>query len=145
MYKRQLQTLEATHDFTEALALFDRLVAADAVTPRDYGYAIGSLVGIGRSDSARALLARVERMPRTPGYLTSVANGAAALGSWDRAFAAGTEAFAAAGTLFDIVPAVWRPVAADPRLRAMCARTRADCDAWLRAIAAAPPLTGPTR
>jgi hypothetical protein len=88
------------------------------------------------------VLRELERSARTTKKLESVAIGAAALGQWERAFAAANEAASASGTM-DFVrfsTGVWRPVAADPRFRALCGRTRMDCERVIRMVATATPL-----
>jgi serine/threonine-protein kinase len=134
--------LANTHDYEESLGLVRRTLAAGVMFPSRDGTIIVDLVALGKRDSAAVVLRELERSARTTKKLESVAIGAAALGQWERAFAAANEAASASGTM-DFVrfsTGVWRPVAADPRFRALCGRTRMDCERVIRMVATATPL-----
>jgi serine/threonine-protein kinase len=134
--------LANTHDYEESLGLVRRAVNAEVTFPAGGGLMIVDLVAVGKRDSAALALRELERSAHTTKRLQSLAIGAAALGQWDRAFAAANEAASASGTIdFVRAPiAVWRPVAHDPRFRSLCGRTRMNCDKVIRMVANAMPL-----
>jgi tetratricopeptide (TPR) repeat protein len=131
-----------TRDWAESLDLMQRAADSGAQDPSNQGQRVVALVGLRQRDSALKMLRTIEAARRTPKSLEAVAVAAAALGDYDRAFAALDAAAQASGSIdFVLSPAsAWKPVANDPRLRAACARTTMRCEAVLARVARAERL-----
>jgi tetratricopeptide (TPR) repeat protein len=138
------RVLAATGAHDESLALLDRLAAAGPLGDDALTTLTADLVALGRRDSAARVLAALDRPGRRPSDLEAVAHAAAALGRWDRAFAAADTIARLRGNLsflaYGVGPTAWRPAVADPRLRALCAAAPTGCDSVRAVVARTPPL-----
>jgi adenylate cyclase len=134
--------LHITGDFAESQRMLDR-VPFEARSSASLGLTAGNLVALGQADSARALLSYFQRQ-RGVNMDAAIAMTAAALGQWDLAFSAMEPVVQDYGSIDAIVTSapLWQPVAGDPRMRALCARTRVRCDALLPTLTNAVPLPG---